>query len=152
MEGMKGLFQGIDIATAGMRAELQRAEVISSNIGNMHVTGGKTREPYRRKSVVFEEVMTNVKGSLAKLEGGDKVASGVRIARVVDDHSAPFVSRYDPADPEANDEGVVLASNVDIFREMVDMNIVERSFEANIAAMRVYRTMLQNSVAALARS
>ena len=50
---MKGVFRGLDIAGAGLRAELQRSEVVASNLSNMHRTGNATREPYRRRAIQF---------------------------------------------------------------------------------------------------
>ena len=37
-------------------------------------------------------------------------------------------------------------SNVDIFKEMVDMSVIQRSFDANIATMQAYRGMLQSAL------
>lgn len=144
---MIGMFQGFDIASAGMRAEMARAEVVAANVGNMHVTGGKGKDPYRRKSVVFEEVLGEATGALRGVEGANKLAGGVRIKQVYEDHTTPFIPRYDPADPNADGNGFVLMSNVDVFRELVDMSVIERSFQANLSALRTYRGMLQDTIA-----
>ena len=58
----------------------------------------------------------------------------------------PFVPRHDPGHPHADEDGFVLTSNVDLFREMVDMMSIERSFQANLAAMRSYRGMLKSTM------
>lgn len=143
---MQGVFQGFDIATAGLRAEFARSEVVAANIGNMHRTGNRHHEPYRRKSVVFEEVLDRV-ASASAAPGGDQVAAGVRVKAVVEDRKTPFPSFYNPGHPDADETGQVLGSNVDLFQELVDMSIIERSVDANLAAMRSYRTMLQNVLA-----
>jgi flagellar basal body rod protein FlgC len=39
-----------------------------------------------------------------------------------------------------------MRSNVDVFQELVDLSIIERSFDANLASMRSYRSMLQNTL------
>ena len=59
---MSGIFRGFDIATTGLRAELQRSEVVASNLGNMHSTGNADKLPYRRKVVVFEEALKAAQG------------------------------------------------------------------------------------------
>jgi flagellar basal-body rod protein FlgC len=146
MEPMQGIFQGFDISAAGLRAELQRSEVVSANLGNMHIVGGRTREPYRRKTVVFEEVLQRVGGSLGELPGASKLAGGVRVREVVEDRMTPFVPRHMPQHPEANEAGYVLMSNVDLFQELVDVAAIERGFEANLATMKAYRSMLQAAV------
>jgi|SoiMethySBSTD1v2_1073268.scaffolds.fasta_scaffold1598049_2 flagellar basal-body rod protein FlgC len=143
---LQGTFQGFDIIAAGLRAELAHADVVAANIGNMHVTGGKGKDPYRRKSVVFEEVLGEATAATRGLDGASSLAGGVRVKGIAEDRTTPFVPRYDPADPNADESGFVLMSNVDLFRELVDMSVVERSFQANLAALRAYRGMLQESV------
>jgi flagellar basal body rod protein FlgC len=39
-----------------------------------------------------------------------------------------------------------MGSNVELFRELIDMQAIERNFDANLTAMRTYRSMLQNSI------
>ena len=142
---MQGVFQGFDIAAAGLRAEMLRSEVVAANLGNMHRTGNRDHEPYRRRSVVFEEVLDRVASAHA-LPGGDTLAAGVRVKSVVEDRETAFPRFRDPGHPDADQDGWVWGSNVDVFQELVDLSIIERSFEANLAAMRTYRTMLQNTL------
>ena len=140
---MSGVFRGFDIATTGLRAELQRSEIVASNLGNMHRTGNAKHEPYRRKVLVFEELLQSAakKGASGSRDG----IAGVAIARVVDDTS-PFPVFYQPGHPDADESGKVLGSNVDLFQELVDMSVIERSFDANLTALRTYRGMLQNTL------
>lgn len=144
---MAGVFHGFDIAAAGMRAEMQRSEIVAANISNMHLTGGKDHDPYRRRSVVFEEVLDGVRGTA----GTDRLAQGVRVARIAEDDTTPFTPRFDPGHPDADDNGFVLMSNVNLFREMVDLSVIERSFQANLAAMRTYRGMVQSTITNIGR-
>lgn len=139
---MSGIFRGFDIATTGLRAELQRSEVVASNLGNMHRTGNADKLPYRRKVVVFEEALQ----AANKAAGGDSDATrGVAVSRIVED-TTPFPVFYQPGHPDADEKGQVLGSNVDLFRELVDMNIIQRSFDANLKSLRTYRGMLQNTI------
>ena len=73
------------------------------------------------------------------------------MAEVKADES-PFPVFYQPGHPDADATGRVLGSNVDLFQEMVDMQVIERSFDANLTAMRSYRTMLQNAITNIGRS
>jgi flagellar basal-body rod protein FlgC len=142
---MRGIFQGFDIAASGLRAEMLRSDIVAANLGNMHRTGNKHREPYRRKSVVFEEVLDRVQ-SVGKVAGGERLAAGVQVAAIVEDRESKFPRFHNPGHPDADEDGWVWSSNVDVFHELVDLSIIERSFEANLAAMRTYRTMLQNTL------
>jgi flagellar basal-body rod protein FlgC len=139
---MSGIFRGFDIATTGLRAEMQRSEIVASNLGNMHRTGNSENLPYRRKVVVFEEALNDAK---ANASGKSDGTAGVAVSRVVED-STPFPVFYQPGHPDADDKGQVLGSNVDLFKELVDMNIIQRSFDANLKSLRTYRGMLQNTI------
>jgi len=136
MEPTRSAFPGFDVARAGMRAQMKRAEVVAANLANMHVTRTATGEPYRRRTVVFEELLAE----------GD-TGSGVQVAEVREDHETPFIETWNPGHPHANADGFVLLPNVDLFAEMVDLSVAARAFEANLAAMRVYRGMLEDTLA-----
>lgn len=137
---LKGVFKGFDISAAGLRAELKRSEVVSSNLVNMHRTGNADHEPYRRKIAMFEEVLDQAMGKNSGNSGG-----GTEVAKVVEDQS-PFPSFYQPGHPDADKNGMVQGSNVELFQELADMQVIARSVDANLAAMRTYRTMLQNVI------
>jgi len=139
---MSGIFRGFDIATTGLRAELQRSEIVASNLGNMHRTGNAENQPYRRKVVVFEEALQQ---AASKAAGKHDPTQGVTVSRVVED-SSPFPVFYQPGHPDADEKGQVLGSNVDMFKELVDMNIIQRSFDANLKSLKTYRGMLQNTL------
>jgi len=141
---MQGVFSGFDIAASGMRTELQRAEIAAANVANMHVTRGPDGLPYRRRTVVVEA--SPHPSFAATLATAEQTAGGAHVVRVVPDNSTDFLPRFDPGHPHANADGFVLMSNVDLFKEMVDMAVIQRSFEANVAAMQAYRGMLQTAL------
>ncbi|MCA8954247.1 MAG: flagellar basal body rod protein FlgC [Planctomycetes bacterium] len=139
VDELKGVFRGFDIATAGLRAELARSEVVSSNLVNMHRTGNSTKAPYRRQIAVFEEVLDAAAKSAAN------VGSGTTVTRVVEDQT-PFPAFFQPGHPDADENGMVLGSNVELFQELADLQVISRSVDADLAAMRTYRSMLQNVI------
>jgi len=149
-DSMQGVFRGFDIAASGLRAELQRSEIVAANLGNMHRTGNADHEPYRRKVVVFEELLEKARGGAVDGEEVARLASGVQVAQVLEDQ-APFPIFYQPGHPDADATGKVLGSNVDLFQELVDMQVIERSFDANLTALRTYRSMLQNTLTNMSR-
>ncbi len=151
MDSMKGVFQGLDISASGLSAELLRAEVVAANISNMNSTGGIDRDPYRRKGVLFAEMLNEISDSSISVDG-KPMASGVEVREVFEDVETPFQMRHMPGHPDADAEGWVRTSNVDVFKEMVDMMAIERGFQANLSAMRTYRTMLQSTVRHIGRS
>ncbi len=147
MSGMDGVLRGFDIAASGMRTEMERAEVVASNLANMHVTRGPDGQPYRRRTLVVEE--TKAGTFMQALRGTASPArdlAGTRVTKVVPDDTTPFLPRFDPGHPHADKDGFVLTSNVDFFKEMVEMSVIQRSFEANVATMQAYRGMVQSAL------
>ena len=152
MNEMRGVFWGFDIAASGMTAEMRRSEIVASNIANMHVTGGPDGDPYRRKMLVFEEALVEARGALDGVgRDGQQMARGVQVGRIEEDFNTPFLPRHDPGHPDADENGYVLMPNVDVFKEMVDMMSIERSFQANVAGMQAYRNMVRASVQHIGR-
>ncbi|MCA8957827.1 MAG: flagellar basal body rod protein FlgC [Planctomycetes bacterium] len=149
---MAGIFNGFDIIGGGLRAEMQRAEVIAVNLSHLQDVGNKNDEPYRRRAVVFEEVLQKTRSEtlMNGVRGADGLMNGVRVGEVVVDRS-PLQPRHDPSHPKADANGFVLMTNVDMFREMVDLRAVQRSFQANLAALRTYRGMIQSAVQNIGR-
>ena len=149
---MQGIFHGFDVIGAGLRAEMQRAEVIAVNLSHLHDVGNKADPPYMRRAVVFEEVLQGNKNSgLNGVAGGQDLPSGVRVSEIYEDTTNKPEPKFDPSHPKANAEGFVMMTNVNMFREMVDLKAVQRSFQANLAALRTYRQMIQASVQNIGR-
>lgn len=140
----RGAFQGFKIATSGLRAQLRRSEIAAQNLANMQVTRVEsTGEPYRRRQVVFEELLADAEGRSGV---GDRLAAGVEVSGVSADDSTPFLVVHDPGHPHADADGFVRLPNVDMFRELVDLAVAERSYQSNLAGLRTYRAMLEDTL------
>lgn len=121
---------GSESTAAAMNAERIRMEVASQNIANARVTKTEGGEAYRRQQVVFESV----------LQDSQNAIQSVQVARIEEDKS-PFKRVFDPEHPDASADGYVEYPNVDVNREMVDLMMASRAYEANVAAMKFSRTM-----------
>ena len=53
---------------------------------------------------------------------------------------------YMPDHPDANEEGYVQMSNVNVITEMVDMIAATRSFEANVTALNASKQIAKDSL------
>ena len=53
---------------------------------------------------------------------------------------------YDPTHPDANEEGYVQQSNVNMADEMVDMMTTLRTYDANVTAMNASKEMLSKAL------
>ncbi|MBI5755580.1 MAG: flagellar basal body rod protein FlgC [Nitrospirae bacterium] len=126
----------LSISSSGLEAQRVRMNIIASNLANVQSTRTPEGGPYRRKDVVFAEVLDNM------LEKG---ASGVKVSGVVEDRR-PFQVVYDPQHPDANDEGYVQLPNVNLLEEMVNMMSASRSYEANVTAINAAKGMAQKAL------
>ena len=129
------LSKAMKVAAAGMRVQGARMRVVAENLANAdstaRVPGG---EPYRRKTIAFENALDRGLG-----------VELVRVARYGVDPSAPPL-RHDPGHPAADADGYVRLPNVEPLIEMMDMHEAQRSFEANLNALRLARSMIERAL------
>jgi flagellar basal-body rod protein FlgC len=128
---VNNIFGPIDIATSGLRAHNKQMEVISSNIANARTTDTGNGQPYRRLEAIF------------KTEGD--TLSGVNIDEIIPDKSE-FVRILNPGHPDADSNGYVLMPNVNIPKEMINLNIATRAYQANAAILKRYQKMVETTL------
>jgi flagellar basal-body rod protein FlgC len=123
------------IASAGMKLQAARLRVVSENLANAESTAPTPEaEPYRRK--VLEVAARRDR------ETGATVATVRRYG--VDRSELPL--RHLPGHPAADAAGNVRFPNVNPLIELMDMREAQRSYEANLNAMQMARTMLQRTL------
>ncbi len=129
------LSKSLEISAAAMRAQGTRLRVISENLANADTTGQTPDDlPYRRQVVAFRSIFDRALG-----------AETVEVAGITED-PGQFDRRYEPGHPSADDEGYVLYPNVNTLVEMMDMREAQRSYEANLNAIEVARSMLTRTI------
>jgi flagellar basal-body rod protein FlgC len=126
---------GVQSSSSALNAERIRMEVISQNIANAHTTRDADGNPYQRRHVTFETVLS-ARTSL----GSGAEQQLVRVARIEKDQQ-PSRMVYNPGHPEADGSGMVAMPNINIHQEMADLIMSSRSFEANLAVVRNARQM-----------
>ena len=72
-------------------------------------------------------------------------AEGVEVTDIVKD-MRPFDRRYDPAHPDADKEGYVDYPNVNSMEEMANLVSAARSYEANLAAINIVKSMISRTL------
>jgi len=129
----------LSISSTGLHAQRVRMNLISSNMANVNTTRTESGEPYKRKDVVFETVQT---ASFEQIldDRLDKTAGGVQVAEIVEDTN-PFLQKFDPQHPDADENGYVRLPNINIVEEMVNMISASRSFQANATAVKTTKEM-----------
>ncbi|MEZ0323942.1 MAG: flagellar basal body rod protein FlgC [Hydrogenothermaceae bacterium] len=130
------IFKGLEVSVSGMQAERVRMDLSASNLANINSTRTEDGQPYRRKVPVFEAI----------LDSQSQIP--VYKVKVKDIQTDPsdFKLKYDPGNPDADQNGYVRLPNVDPLREMVDMMSAIRSYEANLTAFNTHKDMLLKSL------
>ncbi len=119
-----------DIAVSGMKAQSERLRIISENMANAESVGIREGEdPYRRQVVTFKNYIDKKTG-----------AEMVKVDKVIKDQS-PFVKKYAPNHPAADEQGYVSMPNVNTLVEMMDMKEAQRAYEANLTMVQTARDM-----------
>lgn len=134
-------FSSLDITASALTAERFRADIITQNIANANTTATSDGEPYRRQLVVFEEIPLTFSEQLSRV----KSKGGVRVANVAKS-DADFKLIYDPANPQADEQGYVRSSNVDTTAEQVDLLAASNAYEANLTALSVIKAMINKTI------
>ena len=127
------IFESMEVAGSALTAHRLWMDTISSNLANINTTRTLAGGPYKRKVPIFAEM-------LDKTIGGYEDIGGVRVVEIAEDQSAPRLS-YQPEHPDANEDGYVALPNVNLVREMTDMMVASRAYEANLAVADTARTM-----------
>lgn len=134
------LLSSLKISSSGLAANKKRMEAISSNIANAQTTRTDEGGPYRRKSVVFgAEPARDSFADILEGELGEN-AQKVHATEVISTNRAPIL-KYEPNNPDANDQGYVAYPNINVMEEMADMIAASRSYEANISALNTTKSM-----------
>ena len=130
-----GLFKSFDINASGMTAERYRMDVIAENVANANTTRTSDGTPYRRKIVVFEEKQSQgTFSSLLNSASNRYTGDGVKVSGPYDDTYTQMNKVYDPANPDADENGYVTYPNVNTVTEMTNLIDANRAFEANTTA------------------
>ncbi|MBO5258991.1 MAG: flagellar basal body rod protein FlgC [Agathobacter sp.] len=136
-----GLFQSFNISASGMTAERFRTDIIAENIANVNTTTTESGGPYRRKIVTFQEKEVTSFSKMYTASKNQAVGNGVRVAKVTEDYETDFVMEYDPANPDADENGYVHYPNVNTVTEMTNLIDATRAYEANATAFEASKSM-----------
>lgn len=139
MNGIQKLFSGLRTSATGVTAERVRIDTIAENIAQAEVTRSPEGGPYKRKVVHFEPL-------LKKNEDGSRTTAGVRVSKIGTDDATPFEVVHDPGHPDADAQGNVLYPNVNSTKEMADLILAMRAYEANLNAQDTFVKMAERAL------
>jgi flagellar basal-body rod protein FlgC len=161
------LFSVMRTIGSGLTAHRKRMETIASNIANAETTRAEDGLPYRKQTVRIKEKKVErtyvVPGPTPRLRlqttsprhiatgasGAARTVAGEEPSMEAEIVEAPpgrvkFV--YDPHHPDANSDGYVAYPDINPVEEMVDMMEATRAYEANIASMDAFKSMIKKAL------
>ncbi len=130
------LLDSISVSAMGMRAQGTRIRVVSENVANASTTGTTPgADPYQRQILSFQNTLDKELG-----------VKTVEVSSIGRDTKTPFLQRYQPDHPAADENGIVKMPNVSVTMEMMDFREAQRSYEANLGMIEQSRTMINRTV------
>ncbi len=157
-------FTGFNISAKGLRVQRKKMNLIAENISNADSVRDSEGNPYKRKYLLVNEVeggsssTTIDKGKTLKLAG----SSNIHIQKPFNDNRVKMSKEnmnfnvkedettgevvYMPDHPDADEEGYVEMSNVNVINEMVDMISATRNYEANLTALNASKQMIKDAL------
>lgn len=141
-----GLLNVLDISSAGLDVQRSRLEVAAANLANAQTTSPAGAAPYQPLTVV---VRSSVPAQTDVLRGGSPIAEDSLPRPVVEAVRAMDVAprrMYEPGHPDADAQGFVSYPGVDPVGTMLDLMSISRTYEANLKAFDITRSLLQRTL------
>ena len=128
------------IAGQAMDAQTIRINAAVSNIANADTQAGSPDDAFKAKRVVFKSILA----SEVNQERGDPVG-GVKVTEIAEDNK-PAPAIYKPNHPDADEDGYIYTSNVDVMTEMVDITAASRSYESVVEASNTAKRLMMRTI------
>lgn len=158
-------FPGFNISAKGLSIQRKRMNLIAENIANADITRTSDGGPYKRKFLTVTAKQNSFDNNLMQ-EGNNLKLNTTNNAHIPFTATTPVNNKngqfsfdfkevvdqtpgdivYMPGNPNANSDGYVQESNVNIVNEMIDMISASRSYEANLTALNSSKQMAKDSL------
>ena len=137
------VFNGLEINASGLALERLKLDTISTNIANVNTTRTAEGGPYKSKTVQFSESLKNAQ-SAGDTSQGSQMSYGVKVTGISQDTTDKV--EYDPTNADADQNGYVHMSNVNLSDQMVNMLQAMRTYEANTSAAESNKDILKKAL------
>lgn len=133
----------LDIAGSGLAAQSVRLNTTASNLANVDDVAGDPTQVYRARHPLFRAAPAGINGEHSFADHMSAV--GVSVQGVVESELPP-IARYQPGHPQANEDGLVYASNVNAVEEMANMISASRSYQSNLEVINTSKELLARTL------
>ncbi len=127
------MFKILDTAASGMSAQSLRLNLVASNMANVDSISSSMDKTYRARQPVFRSMLNQL--------NPDDPAVGVKLMGVVESE-APLRMEYAPDHPQANKDGYIFRSNVNMIEEMANMISASRSYQSNVEVVNATKQLM----------
>jgi len=127
----------MDVSTSGLVAQRIRMTAIASNLANITTTRNEFGElrHYDPRYVKFQTDNTI----------GPNGSAGVFVREICRDELPP-IRKYAPDHPDADEQGFINLPRINLITEFTDAIESGRSYEANLGAMEVTKSMANQTL------
>jgi len=159
-----GKLSGFNISAVGLSIQRKKMNLIAENIAKANTVRDINGQPYQRKTLVVKQKQDPFTNALmknpntlklrtternhftqpVKNEPVTKQQQGLEFKEITDTSEGELV--YMPEHPNADENGYVQMSNVNIVTEMVDMIAATRSYEANLTALNSTKQIIKDTL------
>ena len=125
----KTLEDAFKVNMSGILAQRAKMMIVAENVANINtLKDEETGLPYQKKYIELESTTKGVK------------VKGIKRS------TEPFGRYFDPAAPQADENGYFYYPNVNLPNEMMTLTFTESVYEANITALKVTKSMYQSAI------
>jgi flagellar basal-body rod protein FlgC len=133
-------FNIFDLASMGMSAQSIRLNTIASNLANGETVSSTPEGAYRSQHPIFSSFNMAMGDAM---EGYNGV--GVKVDKITQSN-ADLQAKYDPTNPQADANGMVYLSNVNMVQEMADMISASRTYQTNVQMLNAAKDLMHQTI------
>lgn len=127
------MFDVFSTTGSALNAQSVRLNTVASNLANADSVSGDPEGAYRARMPVFKTVLD---------ASGDPASAHVSVSEIIESQAEP-PREFAPQHPEADADGYIYRSNVNVVEQMADMTSASRTYQSNVEVVSsVKRLML----------
>ena len=130
-------FSIFDISGSAMSSQSVRLNTVASNLANVDVVSPTAEGAYKAKQPVFQAVLDGF--------GENPSQVPVKVAAIRESQAEPM-QEYAPNHPQANEEGYIYRSNVNVVEEMANMMSASRTYQTNVDVLNTVKRLMLSTL------
>lgn len=135
------LFQALQTSGSGLTTYRTWLDAIAMNVANINTVRRTDEAAFQSRFVVAESIPDPDPTGPGD-DGASGIGRGVRV-REIEYGDPDGRIMYDPQHPLADEQGLVRYPDVDLGREMTDLLVAQRAYQANLAVVERARDAYQ---------